>query len=188
MSKVKAVLIIGGSGFIGTHLAMKLRDAHKVFATYHTNRIAIPGVSCIPFNTENRDYIKRVAYTLRPDVVIFASGNHDLAWSEHNRRDAERIHAGGAANIASAFDILQPRFIYISSCYSFDGSKGNYHENDSVLPSSALGKAKLGAENLVRGKSLNYMIVRSSPVLGRGNGLNLSFLDQIGRASCRERV
>ena len=45
MAGTKAILIIGGSGFVGTHLALKLREGYKVFATYHTKRFAIPGVT-----------------------------------------------------------------------------------------------------------------------------------------------
>jgi dTDP-4-dehydrorhamnose reductase len=52
-----------------------------------------------------------------------------------------------------------------------------------------VGKAKLGGENFVRGKWLNYVVIRSSPTIGRGNGMHLSFLDRLRLALERkERV
>lgn len=179
MANTKAVLIIGGSGFLGTHLALRLREGYKVFATYHKRPILIRGVTFLPFNVENRNWIKRVVYTARPDVIIYAAGSNSMEWAENFPREAERVHTGGAATTSAVLDILQHKFIYLSNCYTFDGTKGNYRETDAVLPSTSLGKAKLGGENFIRGKSLNHVIIRSSPVFGRGNGTNLSFLDRL---------
>jgi dTDP-4-dehydrorhamnose reductase len=185
----KAILIIGGSGFVGTHLALKLREGYKVFATYHTKRFAIPGVTFVPMEVANRNWAKRVIYAMRPDVVIYAAGGNDFERAEKSPREAQIAHINGAAIIASSAEILQPKFIYLSSCYAFDGMKGNYREGDTVLPSSELGKAKVGGENGIRGRSLNYVIIRSSPLIGRGNGRNPTFLDSLRiRLSRKEKL
>ncbi len=179
MASSRAVLIIGGSGFIGTHLALRLRAGFKVFATYNTKPQVIPGVTFLPVNVANRNWVKRVVYTAKPDVIVFAAGSNSLEWAEANPREAERIHTGGAATVSNVAEILQPKFIYLSNCYAFDGHRGNYRETDIILPSSQIGKAKVGGENFIRGKSLNYVIIRSSPLYGRGNGLRLSLLDRL---------
>jgi dTDP-4-dehydrorhamnose reductase len=179
MNSTKSLLIIGGSGFIGTHLATKLRENYKVFATYFKHPIQIPGVTILPFNVENRNWVKRVMYTAQPDIVIYVAGSNHLEWSEANSREVERVQSNGPAIVANSADILQPRFIYISNPYVFDGTRGNYRENDTVLPWSVLGRMKLGGENVVRSKCLNYIVLRSSPVFGRSNGINLSFLDRL---------
>jgi dTDP-4-dehydrorhamnose reductase len=185
----RSVLIIGGSGFVGTHLALRMREQFKVFLTYHSRPIRIPGVTSLPLAADNRNWAKRIAYTAKPDAIIYAAGNNDVAWAETDPRMAEHIHVGGPATVADVADILQPKFIYLSNCFVFDGARGNYHETDTVLPSTALGKSKLGGENFIRGRSLNYMIVRSSPLIGRGNGLRLSFMDRVRIALSRgERI
>ena len=179
MPRTKAVLIIGGSGFVGSYLAEKLRENYKVFATYRSRRIEIPGVTFIPMGVDNRNWVKRVVYTAQPDVVIYAAGNSDVDWAEANPREAELIHTGGAGTVSGTADIFQPKFIYLSNPYTFDGLKGNYREPDTVLPSTQLGKAKIGGENFIRGKALNYIILRSSPCFGRSNARNLSFFDRL---------
>jgi dTDP-4-dehydrorhamnose reductase len=179
MSSTKAILIIGASGYIGTRLALKLRDEYKVYGTYYKHKINIPGVTLFPFNAENRTWAKRIGYALRPDIVIFVVGNNETAAAESNPRKAEAVQTGGTATAANVSDLLQAKFIYVSTCYAFDGTRGNYHESDTVLPTTALGKAKLGGENYIRGKSLNYVIARTSPLFGRGNGISISFLDRL---------
>ncbi len=179
MRVIKAVLIIGGSGFLGTHLAQKLRQGYKVFATYHKNRFSLPGVTFLPVNLANRNWIRRVLIMARPDVIVYLAGKNDPNWVEKNSPWAEHVHAIGPAILSGLTDILQPRFIYVSNSYVFDGSKGNYHEVDTVLPECTLGRVKLNGENVVKSKCLNYIILRSSPLLGRGNGINFSFFDRM---------
>lgn len=164
---------------MGTHLAQRLRENYKVFATYYRHRFSMPGVTFLPFNLDNRNWVKKVLMTTRPDVVIYLAGRNDQQWAEKNIRRAELLHAGGTATMNSLTDLTQPRFIYISNSLVFDGSKGNYHENDTVLPDSILGKMKLSGENIIKSKCLNYVVLRTSPILGRSNGLNLSFLDRL---------
>jgi dTDP-4-dehydrorhamnose reductase len=183
VNKTRAVLIIGGSGFLGTHLALKLRDGYKVFATYVKNRIEIPGVTTLPLNIGNRSWLKRVFQTSRPDIIIYCAGSNVLATQDTpSSREAELVHTAGVASTTSVIDHMHQRLIYISNCYVFDGNRGNYHESDTVLPNSSLGKAKLAGENNVRSKVLNHVIVRASPVFGRGNGMHLSFMDKIRMA------
>ena len=179
MSVTKTVLIIGGSGFIGTHLALKLRDNYKVFATYHKHPLKIQGVTFLPFNVDNRNWSKRIMYMSQPDVVIYAIGNNSYDWAESHPRFSERLHSAGPAIVANSADILQPRFIFLSNPYVFDGTRGNYHENDIVFPNCVLGRTKLGGENIVKSKCLNYLVLRSSPVIGRSNGINHSLLDTL---------
>jgi dTDP-4-dehydrorhamnose reductase len=179
VATTKAVLIVGGSGFIGTHLALRLREGYKVFSTYHSHPLAMPGVTFLPMAVSNRNWIKRLVYASQPDVIIYAAGKDDIARTEVDTREAEAIHSSGPGMIWTQAEIFQPKFIYLSNCYTFDGSKGNYRESDIVLPSTTLGKAKVAGENFIRGKSLNYNIVRASPLFGRGNGRVLSFFDQL---------
>jgi dTDP-4-dehydrorhamnose reductase len=175
---VKSVLIVGGSGFIGTHLALRLRESYKVFVTYATHPIAIPGCTCLPMSVENRTWIKQVLAMIKPEMIIYAPGER----ARSDKRDMmalEAIHAKGVVNVLDCSEMLQPRFVYLSNSYVFDGEKGNFRENELAVPVYPVGKAKASAENFVRAKSLHSVIVRSSPVVGRGNGLNLSFIDSL---------
>jgi len=177
--KSKSVLIIGGSGFIGSHLALRLVKDFKVFSTFLNHPFYIPGVSSIPLDVTDRNSIKRVIYATQPEVIIYCAGKNSIDTYEANPKDAEIIHTNGVVNVSTCAEILQPKFILISNCFVFDGKKGNYKETDITVPPSALGKTKIGGENFLKGKSLNYIIVRSSPLFGRGNYHHHSFLDRL---------
>lgn len=180
----KAVLVIGGSGFVGTHLCMKLRETHKVFATYRTKPLTLDGVSFLPLDLYERESVKRLIYKVHPDCIVYVGGNPSYHWAEKNSQMAERLHAGGPSTVAAVSEVFQSRFIFLSNSYVFDGKRGNYNEQDTVLPSTVLGKAKLTAENFLSSRSLNYVIIRSSPVFGRGNGYTMPLVDLL-RISAR---
>lgn len=202
MSQLKTVLIVGGSGYLGTHLALKLREGYKVFATFHKRRTPLLGVTQIPLDLEDRDWTKRVAHMTHPDVVIYAAGYHPYRsyfdsplqskpgmdqelrhrMTHHQAKDVfrkERSHSDGPSMLTNFAEIMQSKFIYVSSHHVFDGSKGNYHENDTLLPLTHLGKMKSAGESVVKNKCLNFIVLRSSPLIGRGNSSSLSFIDRL---------
>jgi dTDP-4-dehydrorhamnose reductase len=187
MGSVKSILIVGGSGFIGTQLALKLREAYKVYATYFRHPQKMSGVTYLPLSAVSVEKQKRVIYLTSPDVVIYAAGNNKMDWAGANTQEAEHVHVQGPLGVLKAATSFQPKFIYLSSCYAFDGSRGNYHESDHVNSPSALGKLKSAAEGLIRSRSINYSIVRSSPVIGRGNGTTPTFLDLLRLGLGREQ-
>jgi dTDP-4-dehydrorhamnose reductase len=178
-SNVKGILIIGASGFIGTHLALSLRRKHRVYGTYYRHRFRIPGVCSIPMNLDNSASIKAAVKLAHPEVIVYAAGISNADLANHSPDDAIPVHVGGVSNVLTLVEIIQPKFIYISSAHVFDGIRGNYHEAEAAFPGTPYGKMKFDAENILRTKSINYLILRSSPALGRGNGYNLSWIDRL---------
>ena len=110
---------------------------------------------------------------------IFAAGSSSLEWCSEHADQADKVHMDGPSTLAIMTAMMQPRFIFLSSPYVFDGYAGNYHENDMILPGSVLGRLKSGAENVIKSKCSNFVILRASPVMGRGNGKNNSYLDKL---------
>lgn len=127
----------------------------------------------------HENWMKRLMYTIQPSIVIYAAGHEAIPKGENKQRELEALHVDGAALVAKAAELFAPKFIYLSNCYTFDGRHGNYRESDPILPSNALGKAKLSGENSVKKKSVNWVIIRSSPLYGIGNPYNLNLLDQL---------
>ena len=176
---VKTILIVGGSGFVGGSLALRLREGYRVFTTHNKHPVQIRGVTSLLCPVENRNWVKRILYGIEPYFIIYAAGNASTGWCEAHTREAELMHNSGAGNFLSQTDSRLAKFIYLSNPYTFDGMRGNYREGDNVLPQNQMGKVKLGGENYVRSKAIWYSIIRSSPLFGRSTGSNLSFLDQL---------
>ena len=56
----------------------------------------------------------------------------------------------GTANITKACSDLKIKLIYFSTSYVYPGTKGNYKENDALLPKNNYSWSKLGGESSVQ--------------------------------------
>ena len=66
----------------------------------------------------------------------------------------------GTANIVKLCEEKKIKIIFFSTSYVYPGSKGNYKENDSLLPWNNYGWSKLGAESSVQ-MYKNSLIIRA---------------------------
>lgn len=179
MSKARSVLIFGGSGFVGTNLCLRFRQNYKVFATFGRNMVKIPGVTFFPANLEGPDWVTKVMFTAEPEIVIFAAGQYGSHPALFDVSESEKMHTLGLVTIVRMANVLGAKVIFLSPAYMFDGGKGNYGENDLTLPVTHFGRVKIAAENLIRAKAANFIILRSSPLYGRGPVHRPSFIDRL---------
>lgn len=179
MAQAKGIFIVGGSGFLGTHLALRLKDKHRVISTYQSYSIPIPGVLSVPLTFQDDVWLKTLILRFQPDVILYIIGNRDVEWVEGNQKTAERLHATGPGEILKHAEIYQPKLIYVSTCYVFDGQRGNYKETDSISPANALGKFKAGGENFIYTRSHHYNIIRTSPIYGIGHPWRPTLVDTL---------
>jgi dTDP-4-dehydrorhamnose reductase len=173
------VVIIGGNGFLGSHLARSLRKRARVTLTYVRNAVPIEGVLSLPIDARDTNAMKRVLYAQRPDVVIYLAGIEDPAWVERDPKLAEKVISSAPGEALHAAEIMSAKFIYVSSSIVFDGTRGNYKETDNVSPTTLLGKLKAGGENLVRGRAVNAAVLRFSPLVGSAHPWRPSFFDRM---------
>lgn len=174
------ILIVGGNGFVGSSLTRAFVKKYHVFSAHHRSYTPVKGAHYIPLPplTEN-ERCHRFIEAVEPDVVIYCLGSNVDAEAEKDPKKAQNLHSAGLTYLMHAADMRKAKFIYISSDYVFSGMEGNFAESDSTIPSLQLGKAKVGGENLLKTRSLNHLIIRCAPLLGRGTLDHPSWLDQI---------
>jgi len=188
MSNLLKVLIVGGNGFVGSSLSRLLIRHFQVFSTFHRSYTPIKNVIHIPLPPlTEKDACERLIQAVEPDVVVYCLGTNSEAEAELDPRAAQSIHSGGLTHLMHAVDMIKAKFVYISSDYVFSGHEGNFGESDSTIPSSQLGKAKLGAENIIKTRSLNHLIIRCAPLLGRGTIDHESWLDHLREMVIKQR-
>ncbi len=179
MSKLK-VVVVGGNGFVGSSLTRALVKNYQVFSTFHRSYTPVKGATYIhvPQLTE-KDRCDRFINSIKPDVVIYCLGSNSEPEAEKEPKHAQNIHSSWITHLMHSADMSKAKFIYISSDCVFSGIDGNFGESESTVPFSQLGKAKAGAENMVKTRSLNHLIIRCAPLLGRGTLDHPSWLDGI---------
>lgn len=159
---MKKLMIIGGSGLLGGHLAKFAKDGYEVAATYYGHPIEIPGCRTIRMDITDSEKSFDVVQKEDPDCVILSAAQRNVDFCEKNQDEVKRINVEGARNIAIAANSVHAKLIFLSTDLIFDGKKGHYLEDDITNPVNYYGVTKLKGEQEVSSISDDYAIARVS--------------------------
>jgi dTDP-4-dehydrorhamnose reductase len=166
----KTVLIIGISSFVGSNLALVLKNDYRVVGTYYKMPVEIPGVTCYPCDVFKKDYLLNLIGLLKPDFTIYAVGISSLTECNLHPKQADALNAVGAVNACTASERYGSKFIYFSSCYVMGGENQLYKESDTPFPNTVYGSTLSSTEFYIQRSCLNYLVLRCSPLYGRSYG------------------
>lgn len=158
------VLVIGGGGQLGSNLLELLKNTTDVYATYMIRKPKLhPSRIFQVDKTKHQDVISLIQ-RLKPDTVIDTAALHSVDYCEKNQKEAWTINVEGTRNIVKACKETQAKMVFISTDYVFDGSKGNYTEEDTPNPINYYGQTKLEAEKMIADTYENHLIARTSVI------------------------
>ena len=152
------VLLVGGTGFIGSALAHELLDrGHTVTALARSPNVGVipDGVSTVAGDVTNYDSLER-AFDGR-DVVVNLVALSPLFTPSGGNRMHEHVHLGGTENVVDAAETTGVRRLVQLSALGADPDGP-----------TAYVRAKGAAERVVRDSDLDWTIVRPSVVFGDG--------------------
>jgi len=127
------IAVIGANGQLGSELMVACKTAgHEVIGYTHVDvEVAThAGVAAI-----RRD---------RPDCIINTAAMHDLLACEENPAQAWKVNV--ALPLILAARRIEAAYVYISTDYVFDGTRGVYDEDAACRPISAYGRTKRAGE------------------------------------------
>jgi len=160
------ILVTGGTGLLGYWVArLFMERGFKVYATYHEKAPPDLGVEWVRLDLEDLDSIARVVEDAKPSIVIHTAAYTDVDGCEVNREKAYRVNYLATAALAKASKDTD-LFIYISTDYVFDGSRGMYRESDVPAPLNYYGLSKLLGEVAVTAILRSSVVVRVSGLYG----------------------
>ena len=133
------IVITGGSGRFGSELK-KIKNKYKLlFPNKHKLNI---------LNLEN---IKKYLKLQKPYYLIHLAGlSRPMKIHEKHIDRSIDLNIIGTANITKACAELGIKLIYFSTSYVYPGTKGNYKENNPLLPKNNYSWSKLGGESAVQ--------------------------------------
>ena len=141
------VLLTGGSGLLGSTL--------RKIAPYFL------APSYMEFDVTDFNGMKDYLEKHLVETIIHAAAFTSPPAVNRNPIEAMKVNITGSANITELCSLFKLRLVYISTDYVFKGDKGNYSENDELLPQNIYAWSKLGGECAVRMYS-NSLIIRTS--------------------------
>lgn len=165
--KKKTILIYGISSFLGSSLAEELKDKYRIIGTYYRTIVDIEGILTLRCDVNNKELVEKIAFIFKPDFTIYAIGLTDLDACQEFPKLADALNTAGVFNVSTASERYNSKFIYFSNSYIFSGENILLRENDTPAPSSIYGSNVASSEFYIQKSCLNYIIFRSSPIIGR---------------------
>jgi len=100
----KKILITGGSGFLGTNLAIKLKTKYKVYLgsrNNHLNNIASNDTGCesFPLDITNIESLRNIISSIKPNIIIHAAATKYVQLSEKHPLETVDININGSFNV-----------------------------------------------------------------------------------------
>jgi len=163
------ILITGATGFLGHNLLLGLKIDHEVWAGYYRNRPGVPDCNPVPLDVSEESRVVEQMSRIRPDMVVHAAAISRPDDCERDPDVARRVIVDGTRNVARACREAGARLAHISTDLVFDGSKGNYLEEDEVHGISIYSRAKIEAETIVRAVDSSAVILRVAVLYGAGS-------------------
>ena len=129
------ILVTGGDGRFA-----------KVLAKYN-QKLNLFFVNKKECNILNENSINKAIKKIKPKIIFHCAGlSRPMSVHEKNIEKSIDANIIGTANIVKACKRKKIKLIYFSTGYVYNGSKGNYAENDGTKPFNNYGLSKLGGE------------------------------------------
>lgn len=146
---LKKIIVTGGEGRFAKELK-KIKSKYK-FLFKDKKELNILSFQSIEKNLRK----------FKPDAVIHLGGlSRPMSLHEKNISLSIDLNIIGTANLVKACSKNNIKIIFLSTSYLYPGKKGNYKEEDPLLPWNNYGWSKLGAESAVQ-MYKNSLIIRA---------------------------
>ena len=144
------VLVIGGSGLVGSNIVEKAHDLDAdVAATYHENPV---DHTDIELDKTDAETTQQVVTDVAPDLIVDTAAFHDVDACETHRDQAWTVNPTGTRNVATAANSVDAHLVYLSTDYVFPGDPDDapYTETDPVAPLNYYAETKYAAEQAAK--------------------------------------
>ncbi len=157
-------LVTGASGYLGGAL-LRYLDANRPNWDVHATFFSIPPAEGYP-NAHSLDLrdpqsVARVLAIVQPDLIF-----HTAALNEGDAQNMYETNARGSEYLAKGAAKHGARLVHLSSDVIFDGTQGNYSEDDTPNPITPYAVSKADAEKAVLASEVDAVLVRTSLIYG----------------------
>ncbi len=168
--RFRRILIAGVSGYIGSALALGLRDEYEIVGTYYDHPVRIEGVTCIKMNCLMGGEILSALTRFNPDLVVYCVGLNSTDHCEEAPAIAEALNFRAPAIFFKVLPKPVP-FVYFGSDVIFgDPKKAPFKESDKPKSLNTLALTKQKGEAMVFNHSRLTYVFRLPAVYGETLG------------------
>ncbi len=172
---MKKIVITGSNGLLGqtlVNLLMKAPENYSVFGlSKGDNRMNRNDFLYYDIDITNYSQLEECITYIQPSFIINTAAMTNVDTCELKPEECNNLNIEAVKYLTQICTKLNIHFIQISTDFIFDGSKGIYKETDLPNPLSIYGHSKLKAENIVKNSGVNFSILRTILVYGKGVNL-----------------
>jgi len=163
---VGKILITGASGLLGQKLVtLATSKGYDVCSLYHAH---LPkGGRPTRVDLTDAKAVNDCLQAEAPDAVINTASITNVDLCEREPESAMQINGTATGLLAENCHKANAFLVHVSTDYVFDGTRGNYAEDDEPSPINHYGRSKLRGELEAR-RQENSCIARTSVVYGWG--------------------
>ena len=173
---VKNVLITGGAGYIGSHVAeIFLKKNKKVYlvdnlSTGH-KKLINKKTKFFKLDITNKLKIKEIVKKYEIDSIIHLAANLIIGEGQKKPKKYYKNNVLGTKKLLEACEnSMVKNFIFSSTAAIYKEGQYKVSENSMIKPKSVYGKTKIKAENLIinfaKKNKINYGILRYFNIAG----------------------
>ena len=145
----KKIIVTGGNG----RFAQELKKVNSKYKFIFRNKKQ--------FNILSLHSIRKNFKAFKPNYVLHLAGlSRPMSIHDDNINKSIDLNIIGTCNLVKISNEKKIKIIFFSTSYVYPGKRGNYKENDPVLPWNNYGWSKLGAESAVQ-MYKNSLIIRA---------------------------
>lgn len=157
------LLITGGSGYLGRHLAARAAGRFEVHTTYQAHADQITAGTGHRLDLTGRAAVLDLVTRLKPQAIIHAAAINPGAGAETLMM---QVNAEGSRYVAEAARAVGVRLVHISTDVVHDGRHAPYADEALPAPLNGYGRSKAAAEAYIREIDPQAAIVRTSLIYG----------------------
>lgn len=166
---MKKVVVTGSNGLLGQTLIDLLAQnpQYKVYGfSKGKNRHPNTSFHYTAIDLTQNKELDAAIREIKPDFVINTAAMTHVDVCEQNKQQCDRINVEMVAWLCEICKSLNIHLVHLSTDFVFDGSQGNYREDDEVNPLSYYADSKVRSELVVKQSGIKHTILRTILVYG----------------------
>ncbi len=173
------ILVTGCHGLLGQKLVSLLAPTNEITGIDLHPETHLRGgtFQYRPLDLTQSSELLDAVIEIKPTVIVNTAAMTGVDRCEEERDLCWRINVLAVETLLRAARKVKAHLIQISSDYVFDGKHPPYAETDPTNPLGFYGKSKLASENILRGSTIRYTIVRTQVLYGAAPGVRPNFVD-----------